>query len=349
MKTTLRHSGYSVIELMIAMSLGVLVTGGMVSLFIAGKQSYSETERAARMQENGRTALYVLADELRHANFWGPVIDNRSIRLLDNDTNEDNNSFSGCASWAYAPVANSSANLTADPLVGSDSLSSLLAMSNLSTDCTSDVANISTNSSIVAIKRVSSGTATWSALSADELMMRGNSGGAMMARKAGSSSILPAPYTGGPSASQTDWYYRPKIFFVSNASDCGTTSDNTPTLCVAEGTTAVVQSVYPLVNGIEVMHIEYGIDTDDDGAPNAYYTSTNAVTGVPVTANVYLLLRDPTPDYHYIDENCYTLGSKTYPDPADCVEPFTKFTGDDRHYHRTQFSTAVILHNMRNN
>ena len=97
------------------------------------------------------------------------------------------------------------------------------------------------------------------------------------------------------------------------------------------------------------MHIEYGIDTDDDGAPNDYYTSTNAVTGTPVTANVYLLLRDLTPDYDYIDDNCYTLGSKTYPDADDCDSGHETFTGDDRYYHRSQFSTAVILHNLRNN
>ena len=67
-----RHArGMTMVELMVAMVMGLFLISGAVALLIASKRSYTESERYARMGENGRFALQVLSMDLRHAGFFG--------------------------------------------------------------------------------------------------------------------------------------------------------------------------------------------------------------------------------------------------------------------------------------
>jgi type IV pilus assembly protein PilW len=63
--------GLSLIELMIAMTLGLVVLGALVSVFANTSASRQELERTSRQIENGRFAMEILADEIRHAGFYG--------------------------------------------------------------------------------------------------------------------------------------------------------------------------------------------------------------------------------------------------------------------------------------
>jgi type IV pilus assembly protein PilW len=65
------HAGFSLIELMIALLLGLFVIGGVLFVFTGTKRSYSEAEQQARMADNGRFALQLLDAELRLAGFFG--------------------------------------------------------------------------------------------------------------------------------------------------------------------------------------------------------------------------------------------------------------------------------------
>lgn len=62
-----RQRGINLIELMIAMVLGLLVVGGAVSIFVTNQQTYAATESLGRIQENTRTAFELMARELREA------------------------------------------------------------------------------------------------------------------------------------------------------------------------------------------------------------------------------------------------------------------------------------------
>ncbi len=62
-----RSRGLNLIELMIAMVLGLLVVGGAVSIFVTNQQTYAATESLGRIQENTRTAFEIMARELREA------------------------------------------------------------------------------------------------------------------------------------------------------------------------------------------------------------------------------------------------------------------------------------------
>lgn len=58
-------SGFSLIELMIALVLGLLIMAAVVQLFIGSRQTYSTNEALARVQENGRFAMELIKPEIR--------------------------------------------------------------------------------------------------------------------------------------------------------------------------------------------------------------------------------------------------------------------------------------------
>lgn len=59
--------GFSLVELMVAMVLGLLLSGAAISLFITARESYRTNEALARLQETGRYAFEILARSLREA------------------------------------------------------------------------------------------------------------------------------------------------------------------------------------------------------------------------------------------------------------------------------------------
>jgi type IV pilus assembly protein PilW len=62
-----RLAGFSLIELMVAITLGLLLTGGLIQLFTSTKVTFRTNDALARVQENGRFTLEVLKRELREA------------------------------------------------------------------------------------------------------------------------------------------------------------------------------------------------------------------------------------------------------------------------------------------
>ena len=65
------QKGFSLIELMLALALGVVVTAGIVQLFVGNSQTYNLLNGQARMQENARFALDFIARSARAAGYIG--------------------------------------------------------------------------------------------------------------------------------------------------------------------------------------------------------------------------------------------------------------------------------------
>ena len=71
MKTGNAQSGFGLIELLVAVALGLLLVAVMGQIYISSKQTYNTSDAVARIQENGRFALIKLSEDLRMAGFWG--------------------------------------------------------------------------------------------------------------------------------------------------------------------------------------------------------------------------------------------------------------------------------------
>ena len=73
MNTSLRtHSaGYSLVELMIAMGLGLFLMAGVIQVLVGGSQTHGVVTSNSQARESGRFGLFFLTQSLRHAGFWG--------------------------------------------------------------------------------------------------------------------------------------------------------------------------------------------------------------------------------------------------------------------------------------
>jgi type IV pilus assembly protein PilW len=63
------QKGMSLIELLVAMTIGIIVTAIIISLFIYSKQNYRVNENMSRMQENARFAVSFITRDLRMAGY----------------------------------------------------------------------------------------------------------------------------------------------------------------------------------------------------------------------------------------------------------------------------------------
>ncbi|OAN29566.1 MULTISPECIES: PilW family protein [Pseudomonas] len=66
-----RQGGLSIIELMIALLLGLLLMGGVLQLFLSSKRTYQTNSALSQVQESGRFALEFLSFDLRNAGYRG--------------------------------------------------------------------------------------------------------------------------------------------------------------------------------------------------------------------------------------------------------------------------------------
>ena len=83
--TTIRPEwGFSLVELMIALALGLFLTGVAITIVINNRQTFRTAENQARMQENARAAFEMMARDLRGAG-GNPCGANQYTNVLNNN------------------------------------------------------------------------------------------------------------------------------------------------------------------------------------------------------------------------------------------------------------------------
>jgi len=78
-----RNKGFSLVELLIAMALGVILVAGMLTVFSGNRRSSELNNEMANMQENARFALNQISQDARMGGFQGcPDINSAAARVL---------------------------------------------------------------------------------------------------------------------------------------------------------------------------------------------------------------------------------------------------------------------------
>ncbi len=324
-----RHQhGMSLAELMIAMALGLMLTLGIATLFTQTRQSFNQDEQIATMQANLRFAIEVVVEDATMAGFWGGVLEPVSIQ---NDTTLSitNDCGVGAAGvWAY--------NL-ASPISGVDNATA--AAANAAFNCI-DAGEFRADTDVLAIKRVR-GTAIeddpnecvhdFNAVDTlqDNTVYLADNGimGLLFAEPKSGTTVV--------SGCVENREYAPTVHYIRKFST--DEDDGIPTLCrkvMVMGATPTMTTEC-LVEGIEQMQIEYGIDANSDGLPERYISTPNAAQWPTVTAiRVHLLARSLRPEQGYVNPKTYVLGNTTVT-PAD-------------NFYRRSATTTVLLRNPAN-
>src|SRR5580765_1692681 len=62
-----RQSGFSLVELMVAITLALLLTGAVIAVFVGSRSAYESTAGVGDMSDSGRMALGLIGESVRGA------------------------------------------------------------------------------------------------------------------------------------------------------------------------------------------------------------------------------------------------------------------------------------------
>lgn len=313
------QGGFSLIELMVAMTLSLLLLAGVLALTTNASQSQRQLERSSRLLDNARYAMALLSAEVEHAGFYGRF-DNLAALPgalpdpcdLDVASLEDDLPF--VVQGYDAPVGN-------PPPQGPGA------------DCLSDADHLD-GTDILVLRRTSSAVTPLAALVAGEAYLQSHT----MTRRLDQAVSVQASNEAAFDLFEKDaatrspirkyrvdiYYVSPCKEFAAGQSSCTAAADGgspIPTLTRLELTASgggLTLNRVPLVEGIQNLQVDYGIDRNDDGAPDETTpgTSGDAYEAAPslaewehvVTLRLHLLARSIEPSAGHDDTKTYRLG-----------------------------------------
>ncbi|NML60045.1 prepilin-type N-terminal cleavage/methylation domain-containing protein [Massilia sp. RP-1-19] len=332
--------GFSLSELMIAATIGLLILAGMTTLFVNNSRAQAEIEKANRQIENGRFAMQALTADLRNAGFYGefdPTVLASPADLPD-------------------PCA-----LTVAALKGALPLP-VQGIDDADADALDCLPGLVAGTDVIVVRRTATciaGTAGCAPVS---------DGGPFF-----QASLCTAAAELG-SGDTADFYgldivtttldrhqrncttaaairrYLTHVYYIS-AND--READGVPTLKRAElGVTGTALSIteVPLVNGIENLQVEYGLDTGADGVADLFTASpataascADAACAVAnwrnvVSVKLNLLARNLEPTAGFTDDKRYKLG-------LDAAGEEVVYDPENDAYKRHVFQSLVALPN----
>lgn len=305
-----RQTGVSLVELMIAMAIGVFLIAGVITVFGKTRDLYRTNETAARMQETARYAVSTLEADLRMANYWGL---HSSADLIQNAPGIDPASrpdpdptYSLPADLAAAAIAgpiNECGDLWAIKLAayieGSDGSYDL--------DCDPDVGTAVAGADQLSVRRASTVSLDAAELAASDREIKlatSRSQGTLF-----SGTALPAGYVAARSEARA---VRVHGYYVSDASDEGA---NRPSLRRKSleyvGGVPVIQDTQ-VVPDVEDLQVELGMDNDGDLDADYFVPLNDAVTtaDTAVAARIWLMVRSERPEIGFTDDRTYEYASR---------------------------------------
>ena len=311
-----RQTGLSLVELMISLTIGLVLLLGISTLIVQQNSTRIETEKSSRQIENGRYAVQLLHDDIQLAGFYGDYSPASGVIWTtpdpcDTTDNTANLGTTGNLGWNNSalsvPVAIFGyAGAGADPTPSS---------------C---LDNYKPNTAVLVIRRASTVSNPVASAVANTTFLQ-------VSRCFG----VTTPFvlaTSGYTLRQRDCVtlaelrpYIVRIYYISSCSVCGV--DTIPTLKMVEFVGGARNPV-PLVEGIDNMQFDYGVDTGTDGAPDIFTTAPASWASV-MAVRVNLLARNNEITANYNNTNTYNLGG------AGIVGPFNDT------YNRHAFSQLV--------
>src|SRR5437899_12878115 len=66
-----RAAGLTLVELLVAMTIGLVLIAGATQVYVDSHAAYAVNETTARLQENARYAISVLEPDIRMSGYWG--------------------------------------------------------------------------------------------------------------------------------------------------------------------------------------------------------------------------------------------------------------------------------------
>jgi type IV pilus assembly protein PilW len=328
-----QQRGVGLIELMVAMLIGLFLILGAVTVFNQSRNTYRASEGVARLQETARLAMDVIESDIRMANYWG--MNNRADYIINR-----------AGPSQPAPAEFNAQQQTNVSLCGSAAsnwvinLDEYLGGSNNSYGLQCAASNYQAGSDVVFIRRANEARPL--ALDPNRVYLQTSRiQGTLFVPNAActlptDATCIPAAYL--PPASESR-ELEARAYYVSSQS---TLRNDVPSL--RRKRFASVNAALPanaildeeIVSGVEDMQIRLGVDTNGDSNIDQYVNPG----GVPgnaavVSVTVWLLVRAEDRDFGHRDETAYQY--------ADMAAAFTP----NDNYRRILVSKTIHIRNSR--
>lgn len=322
-----KQSGFTIVEIMVALVLSLILTGGVIQVFVANKQTYRLEEGLSRSQENARYAMGYMQREIRMAGYFGCNQTTGLYNILANvektynvdvNTPIKGHEATTATTWSPALPAGLTSGTTAGDVVRPgtdfvvlrriadngisldkempDSSATIFVVENLPNPpiATDDVVIISdcSKSTLFYITNYTNSSGG----------IQHNKGNAAVGNK---QKELQAPGVPGYGTDASIFAPQTRTFFV------GSDNDGDPVLRMKLNNAASTI----IAEGVENIQLLYGVDTDDDTIANRYYgaDSINDSGGASptwdevVSTRLGLLIQSPNPALDANDSGTYNV------------------------------------------
>ena len=314
------HAGFSLVELMVAMIIGLFLTLGVFTMFSMSSSNVTTTSQFNQLQENGRIALALMERDISQLGFMGDITGTELVRGVNTTllaaiipTGDDciggginNASFPNTTLSHFRKLWGYEAG------VGTESLACLT--------------NVVKNTDVIQIKRLS-GPPTSNPNDVNRYYIGATANQAII-------------FSGSQPTPTLDngrfWEYVHHVYYIQN-------DGSIPVLrrrLLLNGGMNTSGSYEQLVEGIENMRILYGFDNDGNDTADIFMPAQN-VTSLMwdneqfqrlVAIRIFLLVRSTDEDSSYTNDTKYILGDKIIAATQD-------------HFRRKVVSTTIVLEN----
>lgn len=288
-RSTLRQQGLTLVELLVALVIGVVLGAAAVLVYVNSKHAFAVQDNTAQVQENGRFGMHVLKEDLRLAGFWGLNYQPDSIGTAEAVvlTNECKTGWATDVTNPIDFVNNANTGYTA---------------------CIPD-ADHKANTDVLTVRHASSQAVADASIKSGNVYLRTSltSGLIFIADADGA-------VDSGAAVSElpvSNYELQVHAYYVRPYS--ATAGDGIPTLVreVIGGTTV---SAEPLIEYVEDFQVTFGLDTNGDGDVDRYDNDGIDAADIPkvMTVIAEILVRAPSVEADYTNTRTYQVGDRTH-------------------------------------
>lgn len=316
------QQGFTLVEVIIALSIGLVIFAGVLSVFVGMKSTTTETSNYGELQENGRFAISLLSDDLLKQNFFGDYGGTfGSSNLTSIPGAAGNDCIGGGVNNATFPLATGQfRTLWGQTVTVADPMG-----------CFSDARindDASFRSDLIQIKRAI-GTPVLAAVAGFHYLTTNITTGSL--------------YAGGGGIPVIDnsrtWQYQHHVYYVREEAQG---SEVVPVLMQGRLVGGNMR-FDPIIDGIETIRFMYGVDRNGDGSVNAFISAdnmsaelwNNAGGSRILAVKIFVLARSTIPDNKYTNDKTYFLGD---------LNNGEGITFNDN-YRRLLFTSTITLYN----
>ncbi len=308
-----RQRGFTLVELLVTITLGLLVIAGIGQIYSAAKHSYDIQSSLARLQDTGRYAVDAITQDVRRAGYWG--LTNMRAAAPNGAVAPNGTCATGDTTWG---------SMVTEGIFGFNDGNGYACITN----------RLANSGDILAVRYAdpNPATATAAAIAAAPQRLYIRTAPAPI-----QTNLAQGNPAGGAAAIFSDHAVIAHAYYVRNFSGSISCAGSVPELVQVSLDGNGQPARQGLVLGVERLQFQFGIDINGDRSVNQYVNANAVAVAVGnwnnvVSVRFWILVRDECPEAGYVNNNTYVMGDVPNFQPND-------------NYRRQLFTSTVALRN----